>query len=308
MVESGIQSGLDLFVVFQYQRESNMVKSTNQFIGGVGLALRKEHYQAILTSRPAVDWFEALSENYMVDGGRPLHVLESIRADYPLVLHGVSLSIGGSAPLAHDYLQRLRALGKRFEPAWISDHLCWTGHEGRNLHDLMPLPFTDGCLHHVADRIRQVQDYLGQQILLENVSSYVAYPHSTMHEADFLAELCKTTDCLLLLDINNVFVSATNHGFDPYDYLWRLPAERVRQIHLAGHSSAGEILIDTHDQSIADPVWALYAEAVDRFGPVPAMIERDDRIPPLDELLVDLDQVRAIQREASASPVRRWLA
>lgn len=285
-----------------------MTESTSQRISGVGLGLRKEHYQTILTDRPAVDWFEALTENYMVDGGRPLHMLERVRADYPLVLHGVSLSIGGSAPLEPDYLRRLRALCERFEPAWISDHLCWTGHEGRNLHDLLPLPFTDGCLGHVVDRVRQVQDRLGRRILLENVSSYVVYPYSTMDEADFLAALCEAADCLLLLDVNNVFVSATNHGFDPYDYLRRLPVDRVWQIHLAGHSSADEILIDTHDQAIADPVWALYADAVRRFGPVPAMIERDDRIPPLTELLDELEIVREIQRLACAPPVRRQLA
>ncbi len=260
---------------------------------GFGLGLRPDHYAAILAERPPVDWFEVLSENYMVGGGKPLYYLDHIRERYPLVMHGVSLSIGGTDPLDRAYLTELKALAARIEPAWISDHLCWTGVDGRNLHDLMPLPYTEEAVSHVAGRLREVQDFLGRQILLENVSSYVSYAHSTLSEWDFLSAIAEAADGLILLDVNNIYVSSRNHGFDPLDYLRGVPAERVRQIHLAGHSRNGALLIDTHDQPVPDPVWELYAEAVRRFGRVPTMIERDDNIPPLAELLLELDQARA---------------
>lgn len=267
--------------------------STQPYLG-YGLGLRKEHYEPILSEQPAVDWFEILSENYMVAGGKPLYYLDRIREQYPLVMHGVSLSIGGTDPLNQDYLLRLKALSNRVEPAWISDHLCWTGVNHTNLHDLMPLPYTEETIRHVAERVSLVQDYLGRQILLENVSSYVAFRDSEMTEWQFLREIAERADCLILLDVNNIYVSAFNHNFDPYAYLNGIPVERVCQFHLAGHTREQDLIIDTHDHPIVDPVWELYAAAVRRFGYVSTMIERDDNIPPLSELLAELDQARQI--------------
>ena len=261
---------------------------------GFGLGLRIDHYDAILSERPAVDWFEIISENYMVDGGKPLHYLDRIRALYPMVMHGVSLSIGSLDPLDMDYLKRLKALAKRVEPRWISDHLCWTGVAGKNLHDLMPLPYTEEAVRHVAERVRRVQDSLGTQILLENVSSYVTYTQSAMTEWEFLSAIAEAADCLILLDVNNIFVSSGNHGFDPRAYLRGVPPARVRQFHLAGHTYNGNIIVDTHDQPIIGGVWELYAEAVRHFGHVSTMIERDANIPPLTELLAELEQARRI--------------
>ena len=269
-------------------------------LSGFGLGLRPKHYQAVLRSRPRVDWFEALSENYMIPGGRPLHYLDRIREHYPVVLHGVSLSIGSTDRLDRAYLAELKALAARIEPAWISDHLCWTGVAGRNLHDLMPLPYTEEALRHVARRVREVQDVLGRRILLENVSSYVDYRSSAMTEWDFLAALAESADCDILLDVNNIYVSAFNHGFEALAFLDAMPARRVRQIHLAGHDNCGDIIIDTHDAKVIGPVWDLYAEAIRRFGPVPTMIERDDRIPPLGTLLRELDRARAVAAGALA--------
>lgn len=266
---------------------------------GFGLGLRSDHYEAILagsSSEPGlrVDWFEAISDNYMVGGGKPLRWLEQVRERYPVVLHGVSLSIGSSDPLDSAYLIELRALAERIQPAWISDHLCWTGVAGRNIHDLLPLPHTAEAVRHVAGRVRQVQDFLGRRILLENVSTYADFNQSTLPEWEFLRAVAEEADCLLLLDVNNIYVNSQNHGFDPLDYLRAVPAQRVQQIHLAGHSRNGELLIDTHDHPVPEPVWALYAEALRRYGPVSTMIERDDRIPPLAELVAELDRARAI--------------
>ena len=270
--------------------------STRPYLG-YGLGLRKEHYETVLAEHPPVDWFEIISENYMVAGGKPHYYLDRIREHYPLVMHGVSLSIGGTDPLDREYLVRLKALTERVEPAWISDHLCWTGVNGTNLHDLMPLPYTPETIRHVAERVSQVQDYLGRQILLENVSSYVAYTASEMTEWEFLCEIAEIADCLILLDVNNIYVSAINHNFDPYTYLTGIPVERVRQFHLAGHTCQQDLIIDTHDHPIVDPVWDLYAAAVRRFGYVSTMIERDDNIPPLFELLDELEQARRIAEE-----------
>jgi uncharacterized protein len=261
---------------------------------GFGLGLRTDHYESILASHPSVDWFEALSENYLVPGGKPLHYLDRIRADYPLVLHGVSLSIGSTDPLDSEYLKALKQLMKRVEPAWISDHLCWTGIAGKNLHDLMPIPYTEEAVAHVSARVREVQDFLGRQILLENVSSYLAFRGSDMSEWQFMAEIARRADCHILLDVNNIYVNAFNHGFSAIDFLNGIPAERVRQIHLAGHRHCGTHIIDTHDADIVDPVWELYACALRRFGNVATMIERDDHIPPLDELVTELGHARAI--------------
>jgi hypothetical protein len=271
---------------------------------GFGLGLRTAHYEAVAGDRPRLDWLEILTENYLVPGGRPLAWLDRIRADYPMVMHGVSLSIGGPDPLDFDYLAQVRELAQRVQPLWISDHLCWTGMAGRNLHDLLPLPYTEEALRHVAGRVQQVQDFLGRRILLENVSSYVEFGDADLREWDFLAEVARRADCLILLDVNNIYVSAFNHGFDPAAYLAAMPAERVQQIHLAGHSHCGDTIIDTHDAPVIDPVWALYAQAVARLGPVPTMIERDDHIPPLAELLAEVERARS----ACARALRRRAA
>ena len=261
---------------------------------GYGLGLRPDYYETILTTLPAVDWFEVLSENYMVDGGKPLYYLDRIREHYPMVMHGVSLSIGGTDPLDRDYLQRLKQLAARIEPEWISDHLCWTGLNGHNLHDLMPLPYTQETVRHIAGRVEQVQDFLGRRILLENVSSYVSYQHSEISEWEFFSAVAEAADCLMLFDVNNVYVSARNHGFDPETYLYGVPTERVRQFHLAGHTDYGDYVIDTHDHPIIDAVWDLYVKSLQHFGPVSTMIERDDLMPPFSELLQELQQARQL--------------
>lgn len=267
---------------------------------GFGLGLRPEYYPDILDGNPPVDWFEAISENYMVEGGPPLRQLDRIAERWPVVLHGVSLSIGGSDPLDTDYLARLKALARRVRPAWISDHLCWSRHGGVQLHDLLPIPFNDETLRHVAARLRQVQDMLGCRILLENVSSYVEWQSSTMTEWEFIARLAEEADCLLLLDVNNVYVSARNHGFQAEDFLNALPLGRVAQIHLAGHSDNGDLIVDTHDAPIVDAVFDLYGAAMRRFGPVASMIERDDNFPPFAELLAELTRMRAVAMAALA--------
>jgi uncharacterized protein len=263
-------------------------------LSGFGLGLRPNHYEEILDGSQSIDWLEIITENYLVPGGKPLDYLERIRARFPVVMHGVSLSIGSTDPLDREYLRDVRELARRVEPAWISDHLCWTGVEGRNVHDLLPLPYTEEALAHVAARVGEVQDALGRQILLENVSSYLSYRSSDMTEWEFLSEVARRADCAILLDVNNIYVSSVNHGFDASRYLRGVPRERVRQFHLAGHSDLGDHLIDTHDHPIAPPVWALYREALRHFGQVPTMIERDDNIPPLAELVAELDMARAI--------------
>lgn len=261
---------------------------------GFGLGLRTTHHEAVLADRPPVDWLEVLSENYLVPGGKPLYYLDRIREHYPMVLHGVSLSIGSTDPLDWNYLKRLKALVKRVEPEWISDHLCWTGVDGKNMHDLFPLPYTEESIDHVVARIDQVQDYFGCQILMENVSSYVAYKQSMMSEWDFLSTVAEQADCLILCDINNVYVSAYNHRFDPRDYIDAIPIERVQQFHIAGHNNYGDYIVDTHDRPVVDPVWDLYAHAVRRFGHVSTMIERDESIPRLEELLAEVEKSRRI--------------
>lgn len=267
---------------------------------GFGLGLRVEHYEAILADRTPVDWFEALTENYLVPGGKPLHNLMAVRANYPVVMHGVSLSIGSTAPLDRDYLAQVKALAARVEPAWISDHLCWTGVAGKNMHDLLPLPYTEEALANVVERVRTVQDILGRRILLENVSSYVSFRDSRLTEWEFLREVATEADCLILLDVNNIHVSAVNHEFQALEYLNAIPIERVQQIHLAGHENHGDYLIDTHDHPVSDPVWELYAAAVRRFGKVSTMIERDANIPPLEELCEELAEARAIAERVCA--------
>lgn len=266
---------------------------------GFGLGLRPKHYEALLADGASnVDWLEALTENYLVPGGKPLHYLRSLRERYPLVLHGVSLSIAGTSALNRDYLSAVRSLARELQPRWISDHLCWTGVDGINLHDLLPIPFTDESLHHVARRVRDVQDFLGQRILIENVSSYVTYTDDALAEWEFLSALTAEADCLLLLDINNIYVNSINHGFDAQEFLRGIPSERVQQFHLAGHTDRGGFLIDTHDAPVIDAVWTLYAEALQRFGNVSTMIERDANIPALSELVDELDRARTIAHSA----------
>ncbi|HEY4080879.1 MAG TPA: DUF692 domain-containing protein [Burkholderiaceae bacterium] len=267
----------------------------NQELNGFGLGLRTEHFAAFgepLANKP--DWLEIISENFMVPGGRPLVHLERFRRDYPLVMHGVSMSIGSTDPLSLDYLQALKALADRVQPAWVSDHLCWTGVDHRNLHDLLPLPYTEAALRHLGSRIAQVQEVLQRPLVLENVSSYVRFAHDEMSEADFIAALLRESGCQLLLDVNNVYVSSRNHGFDARGYIDLMPANQVVQIHLAGHEDRGDVVIDTHDHPVCEAVWQLYAYTLDRIGFKPTMIERDDDIPPLPVLLAELDHARRL--------------
>ncbi|HEY3785635.1 MAG TPA: DUF692 domain-containing protein [Steroidobacteraceae bacterium] len=267
---------------------------------GFGLGLRVDHYEAVLADRPPVDWFEVLTENYLVPGGKPLDYLMRVRERYPVAMHGVSLSIGSSAPLDRDYLAKIKALAARLEPEWISDHLCWTGVAGQNMHDLLPLPYTEEALSNVVQRVRTVQDILGRRILLENVSSYVTYRDSQLTEWEFLREIAERADCLILLDVNNIYVSSVNHEFAPLDYVNAIPVERVQQFHLAGHENHGDYLVDTHDHPVADPVWELYGAAVRRFGNVSTMIERDANIPPLHELCAELGAARTLAERTLA--------
>ncbi len=270
------------------------MKRTDFPMLGYGVGLRRQHYGHVLETRPKVDWFEVISENFMVAGGRALEVLEGVRANYPIAMHGVSMSIGSTDPLNRDYLRQLRDLARRFEPAWISDHLCWTGVGGRNLHDLLPLPYTEEALRHVVARIRHVQDMLERPILIENVSSYVAFADSMMTEWEFISSIAVEADCGILLDVNNIFVSAFNHRFDANDYIDAVPPERVVQYHLAGHSDHGTYLLDTHDHPVRDEVWALYERAARRFGAVSALVEWDDKIPEFAELAQTAERARTI--------------
>jgi len=280
------------------KRESATGRPSDAPFLGVGVGLRPQHYPAVLERGAAraleVDWFEAISENYMVGGGRPLRILEQVRGFSPLVLHGVSLNIGSADPLDAGYLDSLAALCTRFEPAWVSDHLCWTGQGGRNLHDLLPLPYTEEVQRYVAERVRRVQGRLGRRIALENVSSYAAFTADAMPEWEFLAGIAEQADCGILLDVNNVYVSAHNHGFDADAYLAAMPPQRVFQIHLAGHATQGPLLIDTHDHPVCDEVWALYERALRHLGPVSTLIEWDDHIPDWDELVAEAAKARTI--------------
>ncbi len=279
------------------QKESNNQKPENL---GFGLGLRPQHYHEILEGErsvsQAIDWFEIISENYMVPGGKPLYMLDQFIERYPLVMHGVSLSIGSTAPLDMEYLKELQRLEKRVQPKWVSDHICWTGVHGKNMHDLLPIPYTEEALEHIVSRINQVQDFLGRPLVLENASTYVTFKCSEMTEWDFVAALVARTNCLLLCDINNIYVSSFNHGFDPMDYLRAMPKEAIVQIHLAGHTNNETHIIDTHDHPVVDEVWDLYAQAIKLIGGVSTMIERDDNIPPLAELVAELNQARQLSQ------------
>jgi len=268
---------------------------------GFGLALRKPHYADFVAHAVDVDFVEVISENFMVDGGCPLDVLRRVRARYPVALHGVSMSLGSADGLDADYLDRLRTLVDMIDPLFVSDHLSWSRIDGFNSHDLLPLPYTHEALDRVCANVDRAQSALGRTMLVENPSSYVDFAGAEMTEWAFLDALCRRTGCGLLLDVNNVFVSAANHGFDALAYLEGIPAERVRQIHLAGHSQGDELLIDTHDRHVPSGVWALYAHVLPRLGPVATMIERDDAIPPLVELLEELATARALRAPAMRS-------
>ncbi len=269
---------------------------------GFGLGLRTQYFEDLLATPPAVDWFEITSENFMVAGGKPRHYLDRIRERWPLVMHGVSLSIGSTDPLDIDYLRGLRQLAHEIEPAWVSDHLCWTGVDGINSHDLLPMPYSEIAIAHVVSRVQQVQEFLGREILLENLSSYVEFRQSEMPEWDFVAEVARRSGSRILLDVNNIQVSARNQGFDPQAYLDGIPGDRVWQVHLAGHSDYGDYCIDTHDHDVPAEVWALYESAIRRFGAVSTMIERDDEFPPLSELLGELELARAALAHAQGVP------
>jgi len=260
---------------------------------GFGLGLRKEHHRDFLDAEQPVDFVEIISENFMACGGRPLHTLDAVRERHAVAMHGVSLSLGSPEGLDPDYLKALKALADRVDPLWVSDHLCWTRVGGFATHDLLPLPYTDETLDVCIANIARAQDVLERPILIENPSSYLSFAQSSMTEWQFLAQLTQETGCYLLLDVNNIYVSSVNHGFDPRVFLAGIPPDRVRQIHLAGHSAGPEgMLIDTHDAPVCEAVWQLYRAAIDHVGPCATMIERDDAIPPLAELLDELNQAR----------------
>lgn len=271
---------------------------TTPLFSGFGLGLRKPHYAAFLDQRVTVDFVEVISENFMVDGGRPRHILRQIRDRYPVALHGVSMSVGSADGLDGAYLARLRALVDEIEPLFVSDHLSWTRIEGFSSHDLLPIPYTREALDIVCGNVSRAQDALGRAMLVENPSTYIDFAPADMTEWEFLAELGARTGCGLLLDVNNVFVSASNHGFDPFAYLDGVPHDRVRQIHLAGHSQGKDLLIDTHDRPVPASVWDLYAHVLPHLGAVATMIERDDDIPPLGDLLAELKIARRIAGDA----------
>jgi uncharacterized protein (UPF0276 family) len=268
---------------------------------GIGIGLRTVHFGEILSGRPALDWFEVLSENFMDTGGRPLFVLDQVVERYPVALHGVSLSVGSTDALDRGYLQKLRALAKRTRARWVSDHLCWTGVLGRNTHDLLPLPYDRATLRHVTRRVKQVQDALERPLVLENPSTYLEYARSTMTEWEFLSELCDAAGCGLLLDVNNVYVSSYNHGFDARQYIDGIPADRVVQVHLAGHTNEGTHILDTHSGRAIPQVWKLYERLVARTGPVSTLFEWDASIPPLAAVVREAAKARRYRTSARAT-------
>jgi len=272
---------------------------------GHGIGLRTKHFARFMAERPPVDWVEAVSENFMAPGGRPVAVLEKVRREVPVVLHGVSLAIGSVDPLSERYLSELESIVKRIEPAMVSDHLCWGTHRGQYVHDLLPLPYTEEALDHVASRVRQVQDRIGRPLFLENPSSYVAFKDSTMTEWEFLSQLARRSGCGLLLDVNNVYVSSRNFGFDPVEYLRGIPADREGYFHLAGHADKGKYLLDTHDHAVPAPVWDLYRGALRRFGRIPSLVEWDDAIPPLEDVVAESLRAAAIEAEELGPRERR---
>ncbi len=269
---------------------------------GAGVGLRSVHFEHILATQPAVDWFEVISENYIDSQGRPRHVLRQIAERYRVVLHGVSLSIGSTDPLDRDYLRKLKALAAETNAAWVSDHLCWTGVLGKNTHDLLPVPFTEATLRHVVERIRIVQDILERPLVLENPSSYVTFAHSTMEEWEFVARMAEEADCGLLLDVNNVYVSSFNHDLEPEEFIRSLPHERIVQFHLAGHSDYGTHLIDTHDHPVIDQVWELYRLAHQLTGGVATLLEWDAKIPPFEVVHAEVLKAKRFTEPVEEAP------
>jgi uncharacterized protein (UPF0276 family) len=268
---------------------------------GAGIGLRSRHYQEILDTKPPVPWFEVLSENYFGAGGLPIYHLERVREHYPVTLHGVGMSLGSADPLNFDYLARLKKLAKKIEPVYISDHLAWISIDGRHVHDLLPLPYTEETLTHFADRVCQVQDYLGCRLLIENPSSYMGFKNFDMTEWEFLQELVKRADCDLLFDVNNVYVSSKNHGFDPVEYLHALPANRIKEIHLAGYEEQDNYLFDTHGYRVHPPVWELYRETIQHLGPVPTLIEWDNNIPEFEVLIDEASKAQKVLTDMAAA-------
>ncbi len=266
------------------------------------MGLRSQHFPVITNEWPKMDWFEAISENFMDSGGRPVQILEKVRSHYPIALHGTSLSIGSADPLRPLYLERLKNLVKRIDPFIVSDHLCWSSIDGEELHDLLPLPFTEEAIRHIVERVGRVQEHLGRKILLENVSSYVTYRHSVMPEWEFLREVAKRSGCGILLDINNIYVNANNHNFDPREYIRNIPGGKVGQFHLAGHTDMGKYLFDTHTGRIIDPVWELYDYAMSLYGQVSTLVEWDEDIPEFSVLVSEADRARAIHAKYEAGP------
>ena len=252
-----------------------------------GVGLRSCHYEHIAAETPDIPWFEALSDNYLCEGGPSLAHLESIRTSYPVTLHGVGMSLGSTDPLDRNYLRKLKSLIKRINPVLVSDHLCWTSFRDQYFHELLPLPYTEEAIRHVSNRIKDVQDYLGHRIMIENVSSYLSFNHSVLTEWEFLQAIAEEADCHILLDINNIYVSANNHGFNPEDYLSGLTANRIAQFHLAGHENHQTYLLDTHSATVCPPVWQLFDKALEKFGPVPTIIEWDNQIPDFSTLQQD---------------------
>jgi len=281
----------------------------NRFNGfteyGIGIGLRIPHYRHILEKKPVVDWFEIISENYMVDGGNPLAVLDTILEQYRVVQHGVSMYFGSAEPLNPEHLRRLKTLVRRTKTSWLSDHLCWGSVDGSYSHDLLPIPYTWEAVELTAKKIRQVQDYVEVPVVVENVSSYAEFHDSVMTEWEFLNEVVERADCGILLDVNNIYVSSMNHSFDPRVYLDAVPAERVAQIHIAGHSRYEKYILDTHDHPVIDPVWSLYDRAIRRIGPTATLLEWDDRIPSFEEVHGEaLKANRYLHGEANAA----WMA
>ncbi|MEO6183524.1 MAG: DUF692 domain-containing protein [Verrucomicrobiota bacterium] len=279
----------------------------NKFNGftdyGIGIGLRVPHYDHILTRKPVVDWFEIISENFMVDGGRPLRILDQILEQYRVVQHGVSMYFGSAEPLNREHMRKLKRLVKRTHTPWLSDHLCWGSVDGRYTHDLLPMPYTFGAAKVTAQKIREARDFLEVPIAVENVSSYAEFHASEMSEWEFLSEVVELADCGILLDVNNIYVSSRNHGFDPFDYLNNVPAERVSQIHIAGHSKFEKYILDTHDHPVIDPVWKLYAHANKLAGFTATLLEWDDRLPSFDEVHHEALKANKFLKQLEQKPV-----
>ena len=276
----------------------------NRFNGntdyGVGIGLRIPHYNHIFEKKPVVDWFEIISENFMVDGGRPLRVLDQILERYRVVQHGVSMYFGSAEPLHREHLRRLKTLVKRTKTPWLTDHLCWGSVDGRYSHDLLPMPYTFEAAKKTAQKIREARDFLEVPIAVENVSSYAEYHVSEMTEWEFLTEVVEDADCGILLDVNNIFVSSQNHNFNPLDYVSNVPHDRVAQIHIAGHSKYEKYILDTHDHAVIDPVWQLYARAIELVGPTATLLEWDDRIPSFEEVHAEALKAKKYVPESTA--------